>query len=84
MTAEIPEHSYAVLTRDLPSDGLRVGDVGVVVHVHRRPGDAAPVGYMLETFTVQGEGLETVSVPADAVRAATPNDMAHTRPVAAE
>ncbi|OQW63954.1 MAG: hypothetical protein A4S17_00120 [Proteobacteria bacterium HN_bin10] len=84
MSAEIREHSYAVVARDLPGEGLRAGDVGVVVHIHRRPGESEPVGYMLETFTVDGEGLDTVSVPADAVRAATSNDMAHARPVAAE
>lgn len=80
----IKEHGFAVVTRDVPEAGLRAGDVGVVVHVHTRPGSAEPVGYMLETFTVDGEGIDTVSVPADAVRATTERDMASARPVAAE
>ena len=77
-------HGYVVVTRDIPGSGLRAGDVGVVVHVHTRPGSAEPAGYMLETFTVDGEGIDTMSVPADAVRAATAGDMTSARPVAAE
>ena len=80
----IAEHAYAVLLHDIPEYGLVHGDVGVVVHIHRRPGESAPAGYMLELFTVDGESLDTVSVPADAVRAATPADRLHARPVAAE
>lgn len=84
MSAEIKEHGYAVVTRDLPEEGLRVGDVGVVVHIHTRPGVDGPVGYMLETFTIDGESLDTISVPADAVRAANAQDRTTARQVAAE
>ena len=77
-------HGYAVVTRDLPEAGLRAGDVGVVVDIHTRPGSTVPAGYMLETFTVDGEGIDTVSVPPDAVRGTTTGDMASARPVAAE
>lgn len=84
MSEKIIEHGYAVVTRDLPDQGLRAGDVGVVVHVHVRPGEPARIGYMLETFTVDGEGLEVVSVPADAVRATTDRDVATSRQAAAE
>ena len=80
----IKKHGYAVVTRDLPEAGLRAGDVGVIVDIHTRPGSTEPVGYMLETFTVDGEGIDTMSVPADAVRAATTGDMTSARPVAAE
>lgn len=80
----IAEHAYAVLVRDIPEAGLVVGDVGVVVHVHTLPGEAQPVGYMLELFTVDGRTIDTVSVPADAVRPSTDRDRVHVRPVAAE
>lgn len=84
MSTEILEHGYAVVTRDIPEEGVRAGDVGVVVHIHRRPGEVAPVGYMLERFTIDGESLDVVSVPADAVRATTSADVTTARPVAAE
>ncbi|MEQ1865085.1 MAG: DUF4926 domain-containing protein [Micropepsaceae bacterium] len=79
----IAEHAYAILTRDLPEHGLKVGDVGVVIHVHRKLG-AEPDGYLLEVFTVDGVSLDEVSVPADAVRPSLATDRLHSRAVAAE
>ena len=78
------EHTYTVLTRDLPEHGLKAGDVGVVIHIHRKPGAAEPDGYLLEMFTVDGVSLDEVSVPADAVRPALATDRLHARAVAAE
>jgi hypothetical protein len=80
----IAEHAYAVLTRDIPERGLQAGDVGVVIHIHRKPGAEAPDGYMLEMFTVDGVSLDEVSVTADAVRPALATDRLHARTVAAE
>jgi hypothetical protein len=80
----IAEHAYAVLTRDIPEHGLQAGDVGVVIHIHRKPGAETPDGYMLEMFTVSGVSLNEVSVTADAVRPALETDRLHARAVAAE
>jgi hypothetical protein len=84
MSAEIPELAYAVLTRDLPEEGVRTGDVGVVVDVFRGAPGGPVIGYTLETFTIDGESLAIVSVPADAVRPSTHGDAAAARQVAAE
>jgi hypothetical protein len=84
MTAKIQEHERAVVTRDFPDLGLVAGDVGVVVHIHRKPGDSEPVGYMLELFSVDGESLREESVPADAIRPVAVNDLMHARAAAAE
>lgn len=84
MSTEIREHGYAVVTRDIPTEGLRAGDVGVVVHIHMSPDRTKPIGYMLERFTIDGESLDVVSVPADAVRQTTERDIASARTVAAE
>ena len=83
MSAEIKEHSYAVLTRDVPEEGLRRGDVGVVVDIHREA-DGKVVGYTLETFTIEGESVAVVSVLAEAVRPTTAADVTTARQVAAE
>ena len=80
----IVEHAYAVLTQDIPEHGLQAGDVGVVVHIHRKSEAGAPEGYMLEMFTVDGVSVGEVSVPADAVRPALATDRLHARAVAAE
>lgn len=83
MSAEIPELAYVVVTRDLPQEGLRAGDVGVVVDVFVDAGGTV-IGYTLETFTIDGESLSIVSVPADAVRRTNEHDVAAARTVAAE
>jgi len=57
----------AVLTEDLPGEGLRAGDVGVVVEHY--PADAeTPEGYELEFLSARGDTVAVVSVPATAVR----------------
>jgi hypothetical protein len=83
MSVDIKEHAYAVVTRDVPDEGLRRGDVGVVVGVHHDAAGEA-IGYTLETFTIEGETVAVVSVPADAVRASTGADVTAARQVAAE
>ena len=81
----IAEHTRAVLMKDLPAQGLRAGDYGVVVHVGHDPKDASLVlGYMLEIFAADGSTLGVVDVPADAVRPGRPDDIPCVRPVAAE
>jgi hypothetical protein len=74
----INEHSRAVVVHDLPASGLKAGDVGVVVHIHRDvSGD--PVGYMLEMFNIDGDSLDVVSVGRYDVRCATSADRMHVR-----
>lgn len=70
----IQEHASVVLLESLPDSGLEVGDVGVVVYVHRG-GEA----YEVEFLTLEGEtvGIETLS--ADQIRAASRRDMPHVR-----
>ena len=73
----IQERDTVVLTRDVPEQSLRGGDLGVVVHVH----DGA-TAYEVEFVTLAGETLAVVTLPADAVRPATRREIAHARVVA--
>ena len=41
----IKEHDRIVLTSDLPGEGLKAGDVGTVVHVHKQ-GEAFEVEFL--------------------------------------
>jgi hypothetical protein len=59
----IQEFDIVVLTRDLPAEGLRNGDLGAVVLVHQ---DGA--AFEVEFVTLDGETLAIVTLPADAVR----------------
>jgi hypothetical protein len=76
-TNMIEELDSVVLTRPLPEQGLEVGDVGVVVLVHK--GGAA---YEVEFLTLDGQTLAVVTLPADAARAVTGREIAHAREVA--
>jgi len=67
----------AVLTTDLPNDGLEAGDVGWVVLVHD---DGA--GYEMEFVTLAGHTISVVTVPTEHVRPVGTHELAHARQVA--
>ena len=73
----IQELDTVILTRDIPQQELRKGDLGAVVLVHQ---DGA--AYEVEFVTLGGETLAVVTLPADAVRAVTGREIAHAREVA--
>ena len=77
----VEELAEVVLLEDLPDNGLRAGDVGVVVEVFDGRGTTVP-GYMVEFMTLAGETVAVVDVSADRVRAVTPGDMPQARSVA--
>ena len=81
MNERIAEHAVVVLTKDVPSDDLRSGDVGVILVIHAGTAEAPP-GYTLEVTTVTGETAAIVDVPADHVRLAAATDIRHTRSTA--
>ena len=66
-----------ILTRDIPQQKLRKGDLGAVVLVH--PDGAA---YEVEFVTLDGQTLAVITLSADAVRTATGREIAHAREVA--
>lgn len=70
----IPEHDRVVLIADVPTYGLKAGDVGVVVHVY-----ADNAAYEIEFFSVDGNTVEVVTIEADQVRPVTRRDMMHVR-----
>jgi hypothetical protein len=72
----IQELDTVVLTRDIPEQKLCKGDVGAVVLVHQ--GDRV---YEVEFVGLDGTTLGVVTLPADAVRAATKGEIAHAREV---
>jgi hypothetical protein len=76
MRSMIEEPDTVILARDVPGQKLRAGDIGTVVHIH---GDGA--AYEIEFVTLGGETLCLVTLPADAVRAATGGEIAHARVV---
>jgi hypothetical protein len=71
-------YSRVILTRDLPEEGLRRGDVVTLVEEHRDSGGDV-IGYEAEVFSASGKTLAVASVPADAIRQPTPTDRLATR-----
>jgi hypothetical protein len=62
-----------ILTRDIPEEGLRAGDVGTLVDRHVVPG-VAEEGYSIEVFDMTGNTVAVVAVPGSAVRVPTAAD----------
>jgi hypothetical protein len=63
----------AILTVDLPEEGLFAGDVGTVVDEHHAP-NVGDVGYSVEFFDMTGRTVAVVTIPSSSVREPTPAD----------
>ena len=71
----IRELDSVILTVDLPEHGLRKGDVGTVVLLHRGG------GYEVEFITLNGETVAVVSLSKEQVRAVGRREIAQARAV---
>jgi hypothetical protein len=72
----------AILTTDVPEEGLHAGDVGTIVEEHRLPGSNSP-GYSVEFFDMTGRTVAVVTIPADSLREPTPADRPSVRVMSA-
>ena len=66
-------YKSAILTVDLPDEGLRAGDVGTIVDEHVVPA-VAEKGYSVEFFDMTGRTVAVVTVSASSLREPTPAD----------
>ena len=73
----INEHDRVVLTEDVPTEGLKAGDIGAVVHIHGK-GEA----YEVEFICLDGETIAVVTLKANQVRPAKSGEIAHARELA--
>jgi hypothetical protein len=71
----------AILTVDMPAEGLRAGDLVTVVERHQVPG-VDEVGYSVEFFDMTGRTVAVVTVPASCLRAPSSTDLPSVRAVA--
>lgn len=67
-----------VLTSDLPKFGLRAGDLGTVVLVHKHG------RYEVEFITLDGETVAVISLTPEQVRPVGHREIAHARLVTVE
>ena len=71
------ELDTVALTRDIPANGLKAGDLGAVVHVY-------PDGrtYEIEFVSLDGETIALLTLTADDIRPVAKREIAHARAVA--
>lgn len=74
-------YSEVILTRDVPGEGLRAGDIGTVVERHTT--GAADEGYSIEFFDMTGNTVAVATLPAGALRLPTPADRPAVRALSA-
>ena len=68
------EHDRVVLTEDLNEQGLKAGDVGVIVFVHK---DGA--AFEVEFLALDGNTVAVATARAGQVRPVTAQDVSHAR-----
>lgn len=66
-----------VLTRDLPTEGLRRGDLGTVVELH------STAAFIVEFVAASGRTQALVTLCPEDVRAVADNDLVSVRPASA-
>ncbi len=71
MTASLYEE--VVLTRDLPKEGLKGGDLGTVTHVYEAG------GYEVEFFTASGKTRAVLTLAQEDVRQAVDGEVVAVR-----
>src|SRR5207249_1597396 len=77
MAFMINEHDDVVLTEDVPTEELKAGDIGTVVHIHAK-GEA----YEVEFIYLDGETIAVVTLMANQVRSIKTGEIAHARELA--
>lgn len=70
----LEEHDRIVLREDISTGGLKAGDVGTIVHVHR-DGEA----FEVEFLALDGTTAVVATVPAVQLRPVTATDLTHAR-----
>ncbi len=64
-----PLYSRVVLAVDIPTEGIRRGDVATVVEHHAAAAPGGEPGYTVEVFSALGETLAVLTLPASHVEA---------------
>lgn len=72
------KHDCAVLTANLPKEGLVAGDVGTIVHIHKDG-----VAYEVEFITLTGRTVAVTTVAESQLRPVSRQDINHVRELAA-
>jgi Domain of unknown function (DUF4926) len=75
-----PLYSDVILLRDLPEEGVYIGDIGTVVEQHNVNG--LETGYSVEFFDMLGNTVTVATLPMSSLRLPTREDRPAVRLVA--
>ena len=78
--AELEMYKEVALTKDIPTENLRQGDVATLIDRVPHP-SGGKEGAVLELFNAVGESIAVVVVPLSAVAPLQPNQMPAVRPM---
>ncbi|MBE2227620.1 MAG: DUF4926 domain-containing protein [Ignavibacteria bacterium] len=70
----IKELDRIILTRDIPENNLKKGDIGIVVLIHDKS-----LGYEVEFSTLDGDTISVVTLNSEDVRKIRKREIAHAR-----
>jgi hypothetical protein len=70
----IKEHDRVVLKKEVPDHGLKSGDVGSVIHVHKKG-----IAFEVEFLTLQGETVAIATLEASQIRPVQKREITHAR-----
>jgi hypothetical protein len=70
----VKEHDRIALKRNIPAEGLKAGDVGTVIHVHKKG-----AAFEVEFLTLHGETITVTTLDASQVRPIQRKEIAHAR-----
>ncbi len=76
---DFPLYEDVILLQDVPEEGLKAGDIGVVVERHDLEGQVP--GYSVEFFDMSGGTVAVATLPATALRCPTAKDRPRVRHV---
>ncbi len=77
---KFPLFTQVALSRDIPEEGLRKGDVATVVEHH--PVSSGEDGYSLEVFNAVGDTIVVTVVQESAIEALRADQVFSARPLA--
>jgi hypothetical protein len=75
-----PLYSDVILLRDLPEEGVYIGDIGTVVEQHNISG--LETGYSVEFFDMLGNTVTVATLPMSSLRLPTREDRPAVRLIA--
>jgi hypothetical protein len=81
---KFPLYSRVALAVDVPTEGIRRGDVATIVEHHASPAPGVEPGYSVEVFNAVGETLSVLTLPESSFEALRRDEVLSVRSLASD